>query len=141
MKKVIIAGLVAIFALGVRAAVVPGVMGDSFAEARDYVEANNVPLVLIWDNVYKGEKCEHCEALEDALNTSLANVTAVGSKVTLSEKLGTVSLPGWHYDCGCGGDDPALPFGMGTFYYTVKENGKSVKTSLPVSLGIMSVEE
>ena len=69
MKKAICAGLMAFVALGVRATVVPGVMGDSFSEAKDYAEANNVPLVLIWGNVYKGEKCEYCEALETALES------------------------------------------------------------------------
>ena len=102
----------------------------------------------------------------------VAKATAAGTRVTLSEKLGTVSLsyakgtgivsgkmkfslagetlsgtwkgvvlPGWHYDCGCGGDDPALPFGAGAFYYTVKQNGKSVKTSLPVTLEVIEAEK
>lgn len=97
-----------------------------------------------------------------------AVATASGTKITLSEKVGSVSmsyakktgvvsgkaqalvggalvsgtwkgviLPGWHYDCGCGGDDPALPFGIGTFYYTDKSSGKSVKSSLPVTVEIV----
>ena len=100
-------------------------------------------------------------------DTTVAKATAAGTRVTLSEKLGTVSmsyakgtgvvsgrmrfaiggttlngtwkgvlLPGWHYDCGCGGDDPALSFGMGTFYYTDRPSGKSVKASLPVTLEV-----
>lgn len=101
-------------------------------------------------------------------DTKVAQVNASGTRVILSEKLGTVSLsyakntgiisgkmkfafdgetlngtwkgvilPGWHYDCGCGGDDPALPFGVGTLYYSDKSSGKIVKRSLPVSLEII----
>ena len=61
-----------------------------------------------------------------------------GSKLSGSWK--GALLPGWHYSCGgCGDDDGVvLPFGMGTFYYTDRSTGKSVKASLPVTLEILA---
>ena len=72
MRKLQVTLLALMLAIPALAAVVPGMMGDSFSEAKDYAEANNVPLVLIWGNVYKGEKCEYCEALETALESPAA---------------------------------------------------------------------
>lgn len=71
MRKVISAGLVAILALGVRAAVVPGEMNGSFQACRDYSEREGVPLVLVWS----GRGCESCEALESALESQDAKAT------------------------------------------------------------------
>lgn len=64
-----------------------------------------------------------------------------GSKLSGTWK--GVILPGWHYSCGgCGDDDGVvLPFGMGTFCYTDRSAGKSVKVSLPMTLEIPNGEK
>lgn len=46
-----------------------------------------------------------------------------------------ILLPGWHYDCGCSGDEiKVLPFAMGSFVHKDHSNGTAVLKSLPVAL-------
>jgi hypothetical protein len=44
-----------------------------------------------------------------------------------------VLTPGW-LDCGCGDERAVLPFGSGTFYYSDRVGGRTVKKSLAVEL-------
>lgn len=44
-----------------------------------------------------------------------------------------VLTPGW-LDCGCGDERVVLPFGSGTFYYSDRVDGRTVKKSLGVEL-------
>lgn len=54
--------------------VMPGVWCGNFPAAKEYAEANAIPLVLFWGN----EGCTHCAALNNALSTSEALNWAAG---------------------------------------------------------------
>ena len=70
MKRVRSAVAAAVAAVGfafASHAVTPGSWTDSFRDAKEYAEANSVPMVLVWGNIQNGKHCEYCDALWEAL--------------------------------------------------------------------------
>lgn len=68
MKSVLLALLAPVLAV---AEVVPGTWCSQYLDAREYADAQKLPLVYIWSSYEKdGEKCHYCESLETALDTA-----------------------------------------------------------------------
>ena len=129
MKKMQVAMVSTMLAISALGSVVPGVMGDSFAEARDYAEANNIPLVLIWGNVQNGEKCEYCEALDNAL-------AEPNAKAKMQE-LGHVFCHVWGKNKS---DDPSQPQNRGARKF-VEDRGTSKLKSFPIACAYWKRED
>lgn len=55
---------------------------------------------------------------------------------TVSGNIKGVLVPGWRDDCGCGYVPKELPFGNGLFIYKVKSEGRTVTSSLPVTIDL-----
>ena len=83
-RKGILAAAFAVATVGAAAfgAATPGVVGTDFTSAKALAESRNIPLAVVWGNT----KCDYCNDLAEALETSTVTAWVAQSKILVVHK-------------------------------------------------------